>query len=428
MKEAFLHYIWQQQAYEKAGLHTTDGQPLTVMDPGQPNRHQGGPDFWQAHLNISGLEWHGAVEIHAQAADWRAHGHHTDPAYNAVILHVVWEGNAHDGPRQDGTHPPMLVLKDRVPALLISRYERLASSEAAIPCRSQWDAVSEPAKQAALRQAGEARTYQRTVQLRSILNQYQQDWEQTTYHWLLRYLGAGANQEPFEQLAQRVPWKRLQQHADQPLQVEGLLFGMAGMLAEQATEPYLQALWREFRFLANKYGLARKMLRPTVWNWKGVRPAHFPSVRLAQLAALVGQQPNLLSAMLHADTLAEAQQIFAVPLSAYWQQHHRPGTVAARPVRGIGKAMQQRLVLNVLLPIWALQAQLRGRADLHQRAQEIMVQLPPEDNRWVRQWPDAQALLHASHSQAVLHQVRQLCQLRRCGQCAIGQHLLGRAL
>ena len=43
----------------------------------------------KAHLIIGGREVKGDIEIHLVSSDWYHHGHHQDPRYDKVILHVV---------------------------------------------------------------------------------------------------------------------------------------------------------------------------------------------------------------------------------------------------------------------------------------------------------------------------------------------------
>ncbi|HOQ89093.1 MAG TPA: DUF2851 family protein, partial [Candidatus Hydrogenedentes bacterium] len=64
-----------------------EGHRLEVHHPGRKNTGPG-PDFTHAQIGFNGEIIRGSVEIHRHAGGWTAHGHHTDPRYNDVILHV----------------------------------------------------------------------------------------------------------------------------------------------------------------------------------------------------------------------------------------------------------------------------------------------------------------------------------------------------
>src|SRR5690625_1285683 len=87
MKEEFLHYVWQFQNWSDVALHTTNGEPIQVMQAGSINT-DAGPDFFNSQIIIDEQRWAGNVEIHIRSSDWYAHKHHQDKRYNAVILHV----------------------------------------------------------------------------------------------------------------------------------------------------------------------------------------------------------------------------------------------------------------------------------------------------------------------------------------------------
>lgn len=69
-------------------LRLEDGRPLKVIFPGIPGAGPG-PDARDAILDAGGDYLKGDVEFHLAASGWRAHGHHRDPAYGRVVLHVV---------------------------------------------------------------------------------------------------------------------------------------------------------------------------------------------------------------------------------------------------------------------------------------------------------------------------------------------------
>ncbi len=76
----------------RGALRLEDGRTLRVVFPGVPGGGAG-PDFRGAMLDAGGDLLRGDVEIHLRASGWRAHGHHRDPAYGGVVLHVVGEND-----------------------------------------------------------------------------------------------------------------------------------------------------------------------------------------------------------------------------------------------------------------------------------------------------------------------------------------------
>jgi hypothetical protein len=88
MKEEFLHYLWKYGLYFRESLKDKNGDSITVLSPGIYN-HDSGPDFFNARIIIAGTVWAGNIEIHTLSSHFEIHGHHSDPAYNNVILHVV---------------------------------------------------------------------------------------------------------------------------------------------------------------------------------------------------------------------------------------------------------------------------------------------------------------------------------------------------
>ncbi len=86
--EKLLQQIWARQEFIGQGLRALDGRAISVRWPGKWNR-LAGPDFRDARLCIGDVLIEGDVEVHLRAADWAAHGHAKDPAYDNVMLHVV---------------------------------------------------------------------------------------------------------------------------------------------------------------------------------------------------------------------------------------------------------------------------------------------------------------------------------------------------
>lgn len=92
--EKQLSTLWEGQRFPREALLLPDGGLLGVVYRGRPGAGAG-PDFRDATTSLpSGELLHGDVELHVRASDFRRHGHHQDPNYNQVILHVVFH---HDG-------------------------------------------------------------------------------------------------------------------------------------------------------------------------------------------------------------------------------------------------------------------------------------------------------------------------------------------
>src|SRR6185369_1059272 len=90
--EALLQAIWQHQRLRRDELRTAaDGRPVRVLHPGFRSV-EGGPDFRGAVVQFGDdPPRSGDVEVDVRPGGWRAHGHDRNPAFEKVILHVVWE-------------------------------------------------------------------------------------------------------------------------------------------------------------------------------------------------------------------------------------------------------------------------------------------------------------------------------------------------
>ena len=258
MNEAFLHYICQFQYFDKKTLLTSSGEPLTISKPGFRNSHSG-PDFYDAKLKIGVIEWAGSVEIHIYASGWREHKHQEDPAYENVVLHVVWDENE-TIIRKDGTPIPTLELKNRVSQSLLLQYKRIIHSRHKIPCANAISLVPELIKRSMLDKAMTSRLEAKASHILAALQKSNTDWEETCYQTLSKNFGFKVNTDPFLQLAQSLPYKILMKHGDKLEQIEALIFGQAGFLHETINDQYYLLLKREYTLLQKKYDLKPRQI------------------------------------------------------------------------------------------------------------------------------------------------------------------------
>jgi hypothetical protein len=82
-----------------------------------------------------------------------------------------------------------------------------------------------------------------------------------------------------------------------------------------------------------------------------MRPVHFPTIRLAQLAMLVYSSTSLFSKLLETDKLAEIQKLFEVTANDYWHYHYKMDEPSSFKKKTIGKNMMDNLIINSVVPV-----------------------------------------------------------------------------
>jgi hypothetical protein len=422
MQEGFLHFLWQFGYFNRNHLATTAGEPLQILHPGYPHT-DAGPDFRQARLLIGQLEWVGNVEIHLRSSDWQAHQHHLDDAYDHVILHVVWQHDR-DIYRKDHSLVPTLVLADKTPADLLTRYRYFISNTEKIPCAAQFREVKSLYKLQALENALLQRLAQKADMVKNLLQHNQYDWEETTYQLLARNMGFKLNSEPFLQLSRAVPLKLLHKHSDRLFPMEALLFGQAGFLDKPLDDAYYQQLQKEYAFLAHKYNLSGGKLPAHLWKFLRLRPANFPTLRIAHLAALIQAHKHLFSLFIHTESPKAFVQWLQVQPSAYWQAHYNFGKTTATTTTP-GKESKENILVNTLVPLLVCYAREKGNNHYIDKAIGLLEGLPAENNRITRIWKNlGLPVAHAYDSQASIELYNHFCTQKKCLSCPVGLSLL----
>lgn len=423
MNESFLHYIWQHQYFNREALLTTDGEAITIFKQGHYNTHAG-PDFEQAKIRIGSLDWAGSVEIHIKSSDYLVHNHQEDQAYEKVILHVVWQD---DKPlkRNDGTVMPTLELRARVSEALVKQYRQLVNSAFRIPCSKSFARVDELIKISMVEQAAVSRVQNKAKAVREIHTQTQDDWEETFYRTLAKNFGFKVNSEVFGHLANALPLKTIRKNSGSQTKIEALLFGMAGFLEATKGDEYYQSLKKEFEFLEHKFSLGSDKLAKAQWRFLRLRPANFPTVRLAQLAALLDRSTQWFADILQYEDPTVPREKFSVQVSPYWQSHYNFGK-ASKAVHGnMGEESVDNILINSVIPTLAAYATETGEEKYFDRALHILQKLRPEDNSIVRAW--AALGLEASSafdSQGLIEQMNSFCKRHNCLNCAVGAAIL----
>jgi hypothetical protein len=421
--ESFLHYVWQFQYFDRHSLSTTSGENISVFNPGQRNPHAG-PDFFNARIKIDDIEWIGSVEIHIYASGWIEHKHNTDAAYDNVVLHVVWSD---DKPvsRSDGTMLPTLELKNRVNEYLLLHYRRLVYSPEAIPCSSKLFEVKPITVSSMLDKVLVDRLEIKANSVLRMLERNGNDWEETCYQMLTKNFGFKVNNDPFHQLSLALPYKILLKHADKLSQVEALLFGQAGFLEEENEDEYFSLLKREYKFLSQKYLLTEKRLNKIQWRFLRMRPANFPTIRIAQLAWLIHKGQKFFSTIIGIQNERELAEFFTVGQSEYWLHHYHFFKQFKKEIDTLGEESINSLIINTVAPILVAYGKAKDDQLYIDRAVSILQHLPAETNRVTKRWKEIGLNVKTSFdSQAVVELYNNFCLKRRCLDCKIGASLV----
>ena len=348
-KESALVRLWRNADTLSEGLETADGRRWRVVYPGRASG-LAGPDFRDCVLETeSGDLLTGDVEIHVEAPDWDRHGHHLDPNYNGVVLHVVLYDRGRVTSQQQGRiSVPVASLGPVVK--LLSRPERPPTL---LPAGSNAAAVTRLGVM--LDEAGDRRFLARSRGFALELRSGQA--EQVLYSSLLEALGYAANRRPFRRLAEAVPIARLRALRSAPagtrfLAIEATLVNAAGLIDYVRPSERVQAL-RALGKELPKTGV----LDTASWHMFRVRPANHP-VRRVQGAA------HLVDRFLDAGLLGG--------LAERVQGGRRPDLERDLSVTGcIGAGRARDVAVNVVLPFLHAWSGVAHRSDLVGRCLEL---------------------------------------------------------
>ncbi len=393
--ERFLQIIWNERLLIP-NLRCSDGSSLRIVSGGSWN-NACGPDFIRAVLLFDSMLSRGDVEIHRYSSDWFRHGHQHDPAYDQVILHVIWRNDLPPG-KMSGQLKTLEICHHLLPS-----WQRLLSDveEAFYPyarqvppgsCALQWALLDNSNVRRLLQTAALARFAgkKQHFQRRSA----EAGFSQALYQELFAGLGYANNRVPFHSLAEKATLKLLSRYC-KPEQRQAILFGLAGQLPDPTREKVLP----EFRKLLDQswqyWWESGLQVLHLAWRQTGGRPCNScqrrlqagflwlekvqydPGGWLQGIIRQAGTTKQLLSRLLDfpkGDSLWCNSKDFARRL--------QPGAAL------LGNARARDLVLNVLLPAmasWAEQAEGEN-SPTATLARQAWLELPPgQDNHLLRE-------------------------------------------
>jgi hypothetical protein len=156
-----------------------------------------------------------------------------------------------------------------------------------------------------------------------------------------------------------------------------------------------------------------------------MRPANFPTIRIAQFASIYHVNPNIFSALMQAESRRDAAALFSVATSEYWRYHYQFFGNWTPHNGKMGTSSIDSLIVNTLVPLLTAYGQSKEDQVYIDRAVRILQTMPAEINHVTRRWVErGWVATTAAESQALLELFRNHCLKRRCLQCIVGREII----
>jgi hypothetical protein len=420
MREDFIHYLWKFKKLSGQELKTTERKEIVIKSLGTHNFFSG-PDFFNGRVEIDGQDWAGNVEMHVKASDWYLHGHDEDPAYDNVILHVVWMHDA-EITRRDGINIPVLDVSQYVDPDLVQSYIKLfaVKNDQFINCESQFSSIDSFKRDQWLEKLFFERLELKSDRIKHLLEQKNNDWEAAFFQLLARSFGTKTNADAFEQLASSMEQPVVRKLAKDAFQLEAILLGQAGLLDVMKKDSYYKELFDEYAFAKAKHQLQPSL---TPMKFFRLRPANYPTVRISQLARLYQNNPMLFGEVLLTKSRTDIHQLFEVKAAKYWSSHHVFDKETEEREKMLTSDFIDLLIINCIVPIKFMHARFMGN-DKMEELLDLMYELKPEKNAIITGFKKLFKVKNALQTQSLLQLKPNYCDVNKCLSCDIGVSLL----
>ncbi|SHH59673.1 DUF2851 family protein [Flavobacterium johnsoniae] len=420
MKEDFLHYLWKFRKFDNLNLTTAQNESITIIKPGD-YLELSGPDFFNAHIKIGDQKWAGNVEIHLKSSDWYLHNHEKDPAYENVILHVVWENDTAIF-RENNTEIPVLVLKDYVSQEIIENYYALVSPKTWISCERQLNEIDGFIFKNWQERLFFERLERKSAFVYELLEETNQDWEAVLFCMLAKNFGLNTNGNSFLQIAKSIPFSIIRKESFEAGSLEALFLGTAGLLDGEKEDVYFKDLKFKYFFLLHKYQLVKTHVDPVLFF--KLRPDNFPTIRLSQLAELYHKHQNLFSKIIALKSAKEVYSLMNVSSGEYWKNHYQFDKESPMKAKPLSKSFLDLIIINTIIPIQFAYSNTIGES-VTEDLIDFMVEVDSEKNAVIDKFNSfGIKSANAFESQSLLELKNEYCNNKACLKCTVGIELL----
>jgi hypothetical protein len=430
--------IWQSPVWQRADLKTVKNEPVRIIYPGRPNDGRGA-DLKDAVIATAQGLVKGDIEFHVRSSGWWQHGHHEDPAYNSVILHIVRQDDAgRETVLQNGMEIPTIALEPYTEEQAGRRLSSAFSPVTPAACKARPEIMP-----GLLDEAGEARFSTR-------IRDFQEDIldegaGQALYQGIMTALGYTKNKQAMAKLARSATLRELEDTLSGPspdnicpVQVQTYLLGAAGLLPSQRFGGCHQGQSTgEFETeLEQRWEKSGKIAQMSVSDWQffKVRPGNLPVRRIAAVSALLvryrkqGILPGLRAELKAGNNTPgkNLEESLMVKAEGYWEKYMD----FSIPVKGlapalIGKERAGEIIINVLLPFYSAYAREIKAPELEEKSFDVFRRYPAAAENSLEKHMRKQLGLTpgmvntAQKRQGLLHIYKTLCTQGKCGVCPL---------
>jgi hypothetical protein len=442
LNESFISRIWENRDYYN-DLHTTEGEKVSIINFGIKN-FDSGADYKEAIIKINDTVFKGDVEIHRAMSDWNDHKHHKDKKYNRVILHVVmWE--------TDDLEIPKMSKSRKIPTVILSKFLNTSihkiwqyiinnpSPEFRIPCYPDNIDVNPDLKRDWIFELSELRLKYKAERIKYKLIcsgrnlSSSENWEQVFFELLAEAVGYSKNKEQFLKLANFTKLSKIKKLNLNLTQIDAILYGSAGFLKDlRFKDDYIDKLKNEWKTLNKKFD---EVLNKADWHFFRLRPANFPTIRLAYLSGLTykiiyeGYFKKIITIFEFSKNVEKdfIELFEEVGVSGYWLNHYNFGKESKRQANSlIGKQRLMDIFVNIIIPAAYLYAKLFEKPELTLKVKDVYARLKSSNDNEITRRMNTQLNLKTKYlqdEQGLIHLHNFYCIKGKCKECDIGKFL-----
>lgn len=481
ISEEVIYKIWEERRLNNS-LTTAEGLSVEIIDPGDRNIDEAGPDYRHARIRIGNITFTGDIEIDTFHSDWKAHGHHLNQRYNRVILHAVLSN--------DSSYPFVVTSSGRkVPTLELEKY--LSSSikdnltkdlkvinnddSIKMPCKELNLRIDHKEKLLFIKNLGLLRFRRKCeknverlkemilleeLQLKEpkvyhdfhkqvITKEFSEKdfepkiyWEQLLYEEIFEALGYSKNKDTMLKLSRAAEIKFFKSIEDiSNTKIESILLHISGLMPEipeipdEETSHYMRKCLDDWSSVKLKYDSL--MLNKNDWHFFKLRPQNFPTVRIAAGAAFVEKiiKKDYFNSLLKilqeynetGKIVTGLRNELIIKGEGYWATHfnfNKPTKTKLNYFLGLGRA--DEIIINIILPIFSVYFEIHNKKELSQKVLELYLNFyQKESNHIVDQVSEVldfnKEKFRSVYYQGMIELFRNYCIKQKCLECEIGK-------